>query len=64
MNLNRRRGLNEIKKAIKSTGAIQYTLKLAQTEASHALIALESIPNNEFKSALEDLVYFAIDRQS
>ncbi len=56
--------LPEIKKAIKSTGAIQYTLKLAQTEASHALIALESIPNNEFKSALEDLVYFAIDRQS
>lgn len=56
--------LPEIKKAIKSTGSIQYTLNLAQTEASHALIALESIPNNEFKSALEDLVHFAIDRQS
>jgi octaprenyl-diphosphate synthase len=56
--------LPEIKDAIKSTGAIQYTLQLAQSEASRALAALDTLPTSEFKAALEGLVYFAIDRES
>ena len=56
--------LHEIKDAIKSTGAIQYTLKLAQSEASNGLAALEVLPNSIFKSALEELAFFSTDRQS
>ena len=56
--------LREIKDAIKSTGAIQYTLKLAQSEAANGLAALKTLPDSVFKSALEELVFFSVDRQS
>jgi len=56
--------LHEIKDAIKSTGAVQYTLKLAQSEAAHGLAALEVLPDSLFKTALKELALFSTVRKS
>lgn len=55
--------LTEIRAAIESTGAITYTLALAEREAAEADAALISIPPSEFRDVLSGLTRFAVQRQ-
>jgi octaprenyl-diphosphate synthase len=55
--------LEEIRAAIESTGALEYTLALAQTEASLAESALGALPDSDFKDALAALAGFAVRRR-
>ncbi len=54
--------IDEIMAAIESTGAITYTFARAQAEADKALAALVDIPKSPFRSALEALVEFSVQR--
>jgi octaprenyl-diphosphate synthase len=56
--------IEEIRAAIESTGAITYTFARAQAEADKALAALAEIPESAYRSALETLVEFAVNRSS
>jgi octaprenyl-diphosphate synthase len=58
-----RERLDEIMATIESTGGLEYTARLAQTEADHALAALAALPETAYRGALADLVRFAIARQ-
>jgi octaprenyl-diphosphate synthase len=55
--------LNDILSAIESTGGLEYTARLAQTEAGQALDALRSLPETPYRDALASLVRFAIARK-
>jgi octaprenyl-diphosphate synthase len=55
--------LDEIMAAIESTGGLEYTARLAQAEADHALAALAVLPETPYRVALAALVRFAIARQ-
>jgi octaprenyl-diphosphate synthase len=55
--------LDAIRAAIESTGALEYTLALAQTEASLAEGALGAVPDSDFKDALASLSGFAVRRR-
>ncbi len=55
--------LETIQQAIESTGALEYTLALAQSEATLAESALGAIPDSEFKDALAALAGFAVRRR-
>ncbi|MCC5870123.1 MAG: octaprenyl diphosphate synthase [Gammaproteobacteria bacterium] len=55
--------LDAIRAAIESTGALEYTLALAQTEASLAENALHALPDSDFKDALAALAGFAVRRR-
>lgn len=55
--------LRAIQQAIESTGALEYTLALAQSEATLAESALGAIPDSEFKDALAALAGFAVRRR-
>ncbi len=59
-------GLNQIDKimsAINSTGAIAYTDKIANEEASLAMKALEDLPASDYLDALYALARFSVERQ-
>lgn len=58
-----REQLPQIRAAIESTGAITYTLALAEREAAEADAALVSIPPSEFRDVLSGLARFAVQRQ-
>ncbi len=58
-----RKELGAIRAAIESTGALEYTLALAQTEASLAENALHALPDSDFKDALAALAGFAVRRR-
>lgn len=58
-----REQLPEIRAAIESTGAITYTLALAEREAAEADAALVAIPPSEFRDVLSGLARFAVQRQ-
>jgi octaprenyl-diphosphate synthase len=58
-----RERLDEIMATIESTGGLEYTARLAQTEADHAFAALAALPETPYREALADLVRFAIARQ-
>ena len=47
--------LKEIQKAITSTGAIQYTTKIAQREAQQAIQCLSALPDSEYRHGLATL---------
>jgi octaprenyl-diphosphate synthase len=49
--------------AIESTGGLQYTARLAQSEADRALAALAALPESPYREALAALVRFAIARK-
>jgi octaprenyl-diphosphate synthase len=48
---------------MESTGGLEYTAGLAQTEADQALAALAVLPETPYREALAALVRFAIARQ-
>ncbi len=58
-----RERIAEITAAIESTGAIQYTLALAEREAAEAQAALTAIPPSEYLDALTGLARFAVERR-
>jgi octaprenyl-diphosphate synthase len=55
--------LDDILGAIESAGGLEYTARLAQSEASEALAALEALPETPYREALASLVRFAIARK-
>ena len=56
--------IEEISKAIESTGAITYTFALAEAEASEAQRALAAVPHSPYSDALRALARFAVHRSS
>jgi octaprenyl-diphosphate synthase len=54
--------LEPILSAIDSTGAITYTLERAREEARLAHKALEDVPESSYRTALESIVEFAVQR--
>jgi len=60
-------GLDEmgpILATIESTGALEYTRRLAQDEADQALTALNALPESPYKKGLAALARFAVERSS
>jgi octaprenyl-diphosphate synthase len=55
--------LGAIRAAIESTGGLEYTARLAQTEADQAQAALTALPESPFRSGLAALARFAIERR-
>ena len=55
--------LDAIVDAIESTGSLQYTARLARTEADQALAALTAVPDSAFRTGLTALARFAIERR-
>ncbi len=55
--------LNKVRAAIDSTGAIPYTLALAERHAAHAKASIGDLPDSPYKSALLALADFSIARQ-
>jgi octaprenyl-diphosphate synthase len=49
---------------IESTGALEYTRRLAQDEADQALTALHALPESPYKKGLAALARFAVERTS
>ncbi len=54
--------LEPILAAIESTGALEYTRRLAQDEADKALTALQALPETPYKQGLIALARFAVER--
>ncbi|MFU8797251.1 MAG: polyprenyl synthetase family protein [Gammaproteobacteria bacterium] len=54
--------LDEILKAIESTGAIAYTVDLARQAAEQAIAYLSDIPDTPYRDALYALARFSVDR--
>jgi octaprenyl-diphosphate synthase len=59
-----RENIDIVNKTIESTGAIEYTLKLAKKKASLAVTALSEIPASRYKNALIALAEFSVSRTS
>jgi octaprenyl-diphosphate synthase len=55
--------LGKVLTAIESTGGLQYTARLAQTEADQALAALAAVPQSPYKDGLAALARFAVERK-
>jgi octaprenyl-diphosphate synthase len=55
--------LQDILGAIESAGGLEYTARLAQTEADEALATLGALPESPYREALGTLVRFAIARK-
>lgn len=55
--------IEEIHIAIESTGALQYTSRLARNEVQQAVTSIDSLPESDFKQALIGLAEFSIDRR-
>lgn len=56
--------IEEISRAIESTGAIAYTFARAEAEAEKARTTCAAIPKSPYRDALEALVEFAVQRNS
>ena len=56
--------LEVIVATIESTGALEYTRRLAQDEADQALTALQALPETPYKQGLVTLARFAVERSS
>ena len=55
--------LDDILAVIDATGAINYTYQIAQQQIDKALSALQLIPDSPFKTAMQALANFAIERK-
>jgi octaprenyl-diphosphate synthase len=55
--------LEDIVGAIESAGGLEYTARLAQSEADEALAALAALPDTPYREALASLTRFAIARK-
>ena len=58
-----REGTESVMRTIESSGGLEYTARLAQTEADQALAALAALPETPYREALAALVRFATARQ-
>jgi len=58
-----RERLEDIVGAIESAGGLEYTARLAQSEADEALAALAALPETPYREALASLARFAIARK-
>jgi octaprenyl-diphosphate synthase len=58
-----RENLPAVLTAIESSGGLQYTARLAATEADQALAALAALPATPFRDGLAALARFAIERK-
>ena len=56
--------IEEILRAIESSGAITYTFGLANDEARKAREALQALPPSPYRNALQALARFAVERKS
>jgi len=56
--------IDEVMAAIRATGAIEYTEQTARKEAELAIHYIEHLPESTYKTALQDLAKFSIDRSS
>ena len=56
--------IDKIKSAIATTGAIDYTARLAQAEARKAMEALTGLPPSAYLDALYGLACFAVERSN
>ena len=56
--------LDEIIAAVKSSGALDYTIKKAEEESALAIKALEIVPESKYRTALESLAVLAVHRSS
>ena len=54
--------IKEVLVAVESTGAIAYTSRAAQAEASSAISALEAVPASPYRDALQTLAEFSVVR--
>ena len=54
--------IDQVMDAIKVTRAIEYTEKTARQEAELAIKHIEHLPESEYKTALQDLAKYSIDR--
>jgi octaprenyl-diphosphate synthase len=54
--------LDLVRSAIESTGALNYTARLAREQADAAAASLAALPESEFRLALESLAHIAVDR--
>jgi octaprenyl-diphosphate synthase len=54
--------MQQIMTTIESTGALEYTRRLAQDEADQALSALRALPETPYKKSLAALARFAVER--
>ena len=52
-----------VTEAIETTGALEYTARSAQQEASSAIASLTDVPESEYKQALIGLAEFAANRR-
>lgn len=57
-----REAFNEVYEVVKATGAIEYTEQCADRAAAKAIASLQCLPNSEYKSALETLARFSVQR--
>jgi octaprenyl-diphosphate synthase len=55
--------LDDILGAIESAGGLEYTARLAQSEADQALAALTALPDTPYREALAALARFAVARK-
>jgi len=58
-----REGVDSVLSTIESSGGLEYTARLAQTEADQALAALAGLPDTPYRGALAALVRFAVARK-
>ena len=54
--------LGAIRDAIESTGALNYTARLAREQADAAIEALDPLPSSGFRDALASLARIAVER--
>lgn len=59
---NARQSLPQILNIMKQCGSLGYTLNRAKEEANKAISALQILPKNSYRTALESLAYFAVKR--
>ena len=57
-----RAGIENVTRAIESTGAIAYTAGVAQQEAEKAMAALDGLPDSPYLEALRKLAEFSVHR--
>ncbi len=57
-----RDAFNEVYAIVKATNAIEYTEQCADRAADKAIAALQCLPDSPYKSALEQLAHFSVQR--
>lgn len=57
-----RENLEQILKAVESSGAIEYTSDLARQEVNQAISAIEKLPASDYRDALTGLAEFSVSR--